>query len=188
MLDLILETGIIILTLAGIKDKMKSYLNENDTPYNMSEDEINLILKKEVEEIQHVAQTGDMNAMVQLAEKFIGDPEDYWNLMWEYRKIFEEMPDFPPKELFLSQSENKLLKKIRWDCYNAHLWVATEKTPVLNKQITNIFNHSKPIYDLINLDQCSAFELKRLLEIGETSINFNKVEVNRINQAIAENT
>jgi hypothetical protein len=67
--------------------------------------------------LKDFAQTATLTEMLEIGNRFGKDPEDSFDMHFEYRHLFEKMPNYPPVELFTDTSDNKMFMLLRARCY-----------------------------------------------------------------------
>lgn len=151
---------------------MWNFLNEDQ---EMSDEAFQEAWDKAEELMIQTASTGDLQKMLRLASLFPKDTSLYWDLDTTYRVIFEEMPNYPPPELYEDTSNSEVLHNLRIRTYNSKMFSNNSKTPVLNEEMVlsleKLYNLEPDFFPYERINELNNHEARLLLEAYFNSIS-----------------
>jgi hypothetical protein len=145
---------------------------EDETNWGMSMEEFIAAGDKMHESVELFATTASLTEMMELGRRFGSDPESTYDMHFTYRSAFENMPNYPPVELFTEKSGNLMFAHLRDRCYGGKLLRYDDSIAIFHKITTELLQSEEQsqekLEDILTEDminKMSGHEIRLLLEV-----------------------
>lgn len=137
---------------------------------NMGDEEVMNEIDGLVNNMREVALTGSLMDMLMVASHFKND-EDVLDLDSIYISLFEQMPSYPPVELFEDNSQSVMIKRLRLRCFNGAIIRLSSNLPIFSSVASKFFainatDTLSSYFSLSDIRKMNKQELVLMLELA----------------------